>query len=241
MKIRRAGLIMPSTSNRVNPSISILRLRFVNAIRGIFRGWITLLRGPRLNRQWRSEMTKSEMKAGIFVLLFAALLYAAGPPPTPAAPPDVSSLGVIAPAGEPGQRLVVSGTVYGPDGATPAPGVIVYAYQTDAKGEYHNDAQRVARLHGWAKTDANGHFEFRTIHPGAYPGRTVPAHIHFHIYGGGFPLQWTEELHFAGDPLLKPEEVQRSQAAGRFATVCAITRDAAGAEHCTFNIRASKT
>ena len=94
---------------------------------------------------------------------------AAGPPPTPAAPPEVSSVGVIAGANEPGQRLVITGTVYAPDGVTPAPGVIVYAYQTDAGGEYHNDAQRVARLHGWAKSDAQGHFEFRTIHPGAYP------------------------------------------------------------------------
>jgi protocatechuate 3,4-dioxygenase beta subunit len=174
-------------------------------------------------------------------VLFSLLLRADGPPPTPAAPPDVSSVGTIAPASEPGQRLILSGTVYGPDGATPAPGVIVYAYQTDATGQYHNDAQRMARLHGWAKTDAAGHYEFRTIHPGPYPGRTIPAHIHFHIYGGGFPLQWTEEVHFSGDKFLRSDEVQQSAAAGRFATVCAVTRDAAGVEHCTFNIRASKT
>ena len=165
---------------------------------------------------------------------------AAGPPPTPAAPPEVSSVGVIAGANEPGQRLVISGTVYAPDGVTPAPGVIVYAYQTDAGGEYHNDVQRVARLHGWAKSDAQGHFEFRTIHPGAYPGRTVPAHIHLHIYGGGYPLQWTEDIRFAGDPLLKTEDVQRSAAKGNFGGVRAVTRDAAGVEHCSFNIRASK-
>jgi protocatechuate 3,4-dioxygenase beta subunit len=175
----------------------------------------------------------------IGVLCFVA--YAAGPPPTPEAPPDVSSVGTIAPASEPGQRLVVSGTVYAPDGVTPAPGVIVYAYQTDASGEYHNDAQRVARLHGWAKSDAAGRYEFRTIHPGAYPGRTIPAHIHLHIYGGGYPLQWADGLHFAGDRLLTADEVRRSSAAGRFATICAITRDGGGVEHCTFNIRASKT
>src|ERR1700758_3522052 len=62
-----------------------------------------------------------------------------GPPPTPLPPGAVGSVGVIAPPGEPGERLVVSGHVFAPDGVTPVPNVFVYAYQTDATGEYHND------------------------------------------------------------------------------------------------------
>jgi hypothetical protein len=113
-------------------------------------------------------------------------------------------------------------------------------YQTDGTGQYHNDPNtRVARLHGWAKTDAQGHFEFRTIHPGAYPGRQIAAHIHFHVWGGGYPLQWTPELLFAGDPLLKPEEIRKSEAAGKFGSVRALTTGADGVQHCTFNIRVS--
>lgn len=180
----------------------------------------------------------------LYVLLILSLSLtslASGPPPTPPAPVSVSSMGIIGGADEPGERLVVSGQVFAPDGVTPAPNVIVYAYQTDAKGFYQNDSNRVARLHGWAKTDAQGRFEFRTIRPGAYPGRSIPAHIHFHIYGGGYPLQWTQDLMFAGDPLLRPDQIQSSAALGNFGGIQTITRSSDGTQHCTFNVRASKT
>ena len=146
---------------------------------------------------------------------------------------------MIADASEPGERLVVTGQVFGPDGATPVAGVIVYAYQTDANGEYRNDVNRVARLHGWAKTDPQGRYEFQTIRPGAYPGRTIAAHIHFHVYGAGYPLQWTEELLFAGDKFLKPAELEHSAALGKFANVQALSKDKDGVLHCTFNQRVS--
>src|SRR5947209_3145952 len=107
-------------------------------------------------------------------------LLASGPPPTPPVPAKVSTIGIIAGPDEPGERLIITGQVFGPDGRTPAPGVLVYAYQTDATGLYHNDAQRVARLHGWAKTDSEGRFEFHTVRPGAYPERDIAAHVHFH-------------------------------------------------------------
>jgi protocatechuate 3,4-dioxygenase beta subunit len=181
--------------------------------------------------------------SSILILVFALgyVSFAAGPPPTPAAPANVTSVGTIAGQSEPGPRLVVSGQVFAPDGTTPAPNVVVYAYQTDATGHYQNDAAGIARLHGWARTDAQGRFEFQTIRPAAYPGRTIPAHIHFHIYGGGYPMQWTEELMFADDPLLRAEQKQSSAVLGKFANIQAITRSADGTQHCTFNIRASKT
>jgi len=177
----------------------------------------------------------------VLICSLCLICYAAGPPPTPAAPANVSSVGIIAGYSEAGSRLVVTGQVFAPDGTTPAPDVIVYAYQTDSTGHYQNDSARVARLHGWARTDARGRFEFQTIRPGAYPGRTIPAHIHFHIYGGGYPLQWTEDLMFADDPLIRPDQTQSSAALGTFANVQAITRGPDGTQHCSFNIRASKT
>lgn len=165
-----------------------------------------------------------------------------GPPPTPLPHGDVGSTGVIASPSEPGDRLAVSGHVFGPDGVTPAAGVLVYAYQTDSAGEYHNDPDtHIARLHGWAKTDSQGAFEFRTIKPGPYPGRLIPAHIHFHAWGGGYPLQWTPDLNFAGDPLLKPSDLDKSSAAGKFGSVQQITRAPDGVLHCTFNVRLSST
>jgi len=168
-------------------------------------------------------------------------MVASGPPPTPPAPADVSSVGMIAGTNEPGDRLVVSGQIMAPDGTTPVAGIIIYAYQTDATGEYHNDPNRVARLHGWAKTDAQGRYEFRTIRPAPYPGRSIAAHIHFHAYGAGYPLQWTEELLFAGDKFLRPEEIAKSAALGTFANVQPLTKWTDGALHCSFNIKVSST
>ena len=57
----------------------------------------------------------------------------------------------------------------------PVPGVDVFAYQTDQHGIYAAPgAADPWRLKGWAVTDAQGRFEFRTIRPAAYPSNTVP-------------------------------------------------------------------
>jgi len=178
------------------------------------------------------------MKIAVAALLVTATAaLASGPPPTPMPPANVSSAGVIAGPSEPGVRMVIDGQVFAPDGVTPAPGVIVYAYQTDNTGEYRNDASRVARLHGWARTDAHGHFELRTIRPAPYPGRGIPAHVHFHVWGGGYPLQWTDELQFADDPLVKASDRETSRSRGKFGNISAVTRDAGGTQHATINFR----
>ena len=118
-----------------------------------------------------------------------------------ARPAHLTSHSRIAPEGEPGQPLIVHGRVFRPDGKTPAPGVIVFAYHTDAKGLYHRDGEHGWRLRGWAVTDQEGRFEFATIRPAPYPSGKVPAHIHWAIEGGGVPRQWAEELRFDDDPL----------------------------------------
>src|SRR5262245_32562255 len=51
------------------------------------------------------------------------------------APAELSASAVLAPAGEPGERLIVDGTVVATDGK-PLPGAVVYAYHTDASGIY---------------------------------------------------------------------------------------------------------
>ena len=49
-------------------------------------------------------------------------------------PPEIDSMDVSPGAGEPGDRLLLTGTIYAPDGVTPAAGGIVYYWQTDSRG-----------------------------------------------------------------------------------------------------------
>lgn len=121
-------------------------------------------------------------------------------------PATIASVGRIAPAGEPGTPMVVHGRVLRNDGVTPAPDVVVFAYQTDAGGVYNRNGARGWRLRGWARSDAEGRFELRTIRPGSYPRGRTPAHIHVTIDGPGLPRRWTEEIRFADDPLLLERE-----------------------------------
>src|SRR3954469_3606088 len=91
-------------------------------------------------------------------------------------PAHVTSVERIAPSSEPGTPFVVRGTIVDAAG-TPAPNVQVFAYQTDAAGLYAQPgATDPWKLKGWAVTDAQGRFEFRTIRPAPYPGRDIPAH-----------------------------------------------------------------
>jgi protocatechuate 3,4-dioxygenase, beta subunit len=176
---------------------------------------------------------------------FVALLLALAPPalasaaPRPRVDPDwlrmwqqaqthrpahLGPEGRIAPAGEPGTPLVVEGQVFEPDGTTPAPDVVVFAYQTDKDGIYFSDSRPGSpwRLQGWVRTDDAGRFVFRTVRPGPYPGRQVPAHVHFSFESPTHGRQWSDSLRFADDPLLSEREKDESAAAGRFGGVCAV-------------------
>ncbi|HYL74308.1 MAG TPA: hypothetical protein VEU96_08875 [Bryobacteraceae bacterium] len=153
-------------------------------------------------------------------------------------PANPSSAVQIAAANEPGDRLIVSGRVFKPDGKTPAEGVTVYAYNTDAEGYYRiNHAEYPPRIYGWMNTDALGRFELRTIHPGSYPGMRVPPHIHFSAWGAGYPLQWFDELRFAGDRNITPEMTAEDATLGDFRTIQPLLRGADGLLRCTFRMR----
>lgn len=135
-------------------------------------------------------------------------------------PAELFSHAQIAAPGEPGEPLVVAGQVFAPDGRTPAADVTVYAYNTDAQGYYgKNRAEYPPRIYGWMKTDAAGRFELHTIHPGRYPNMRVPAHVHFELWGGGYPIQWAEAVQFAGDSYLTAEMLADDAKLGNFRTV----------------------
>jgi protocatechuate 3,4-dioxygenase, beta subunit len=108
----------------------------------------------------------------------------------------------IAPPSEPGERLVISGTVYRADGRTPAPNVVILAYHTDAKGIYpqRNNSDERGSLQGRLRTDAKGRYRIDTIRPGGYPGRVDPAHIHLVVQPEGKPEVHVPEIVFDDDP-----------------------------------------
>src|SRR5205807_3793974 len=79
-------------------------------------------------------------------------------------------------------------------------------WQCDANGRYHyvrddrTDRPRDEDFQGYGvtTTDAGGGYEFLTIKPVPYPGRTP--HIHFAVAGRGFERLVTQ-MYVAGEPL----------------------------------------
>jgi|SRR5271165_3404870 len=144
----------------------------------------------------------------------------------------------IVSSSEPGEPLVVQGQVLAPDGATPVEGITVYAYNTDAQGYYgENRMAYPPRIYGWMKTDAAGRFELRTIRPGPYPNMNIPAHVHFTLWGAGYPLQWVEELRFKGDPYLTASILDEDSQLGEFRTIRELTRVADGTLQCSLSVK----
>jgi protocatechuate 3,4-dioxygenase, beta subunit len=98
---------------------------------------------------------------------------------------------------EPGQRMIITGHVFAADGQ-PRGGLRLFAYHTDAQGQYNRDAQGVARLHGVLVTASDGSYEIDTIKPGPYPGGKIPAHVHIELRGPG--VEQHESIEFK-DPM----------------------------------------
>ena len=148
------------------------------------------------------------------------------------APDNLSWKTVIPPEKEAGEPLVISGKVFQPDGKTPAEGMVLWVYHTDATGYYNEkDDASHPRLKGWMKIGADGRYEFRTIKPGAYPQRATPAHIHAHIYGPGYSERSIEDYWFEGDPRINEKELKNAigdKGGGPFVVVVALKRDADG-------------
>jgi len=116
--------------------------------------------------------------------------------------------------GEPlGERIIVSGRVLDESGKA-VPKALVELWQANASGRYrHVVDKHNAPLDpnftgvGRTLTDAQGHYRFVTIRPGAYPWRNHfnawrPAHLHFSLFGQGFVQRLVTQMYFPGDPLL---------------------------------------
>lgn len=125
----------------------------------------------------------------------------------------------LAGADEPGERLIVTGTVFSADCRTPLPGALIEVWQANHAGVYDTQTPgnftEATKFHlrGMLYTNAKGQYEIETIVPGRYPvppnlpglekyaGLTRPAHIHFRVVES-LHVPVTTQLYFKGDPFI---------------------------------------
>ena len=145
---------------------------------------------------------------------------------------------LLAPPGEPGVRIVVSGRVLDASGR-PVPHVDIRAYHTDARGLYRADGSMYSdtappRLRGSLRTADDGSYDIETIRPAPYPNRSQPAHIHFELRtpngSRGYAI-----LYFADDPLLTA-----AQRAKQPQAICRLAPGKKGVLHCTRDFHLGK-
>lgn len=124
---------------------------------------------------------------------------------------------------EPGQKLILRGTVYSEDCHTPLPATLIEIWHADNEGHYDKkrpgdflEAAPPFHLRGMLKTDAKGRYEIQTIVPGAYPippdmpgleqygGLTRARHIHIKVLPF-LNVALTTQLYFKGDEHLSSD------------------------------------
>ena len=134
-----------------------------------------------------------------------------------------------------GPRVVMTGTVFAPDGTTPAPGVILYYWQTDRTGRYEPDetVPRAARSHGrvrgWVKTGSDGRYAIHTVRPAGYPGRSTPEHIHVVVLEPDLETPYyIDDLLFTDDPRLTEQVLNQRPDRGGSGVVTLAVRDSVG-------------
>jgi protocatechuate 3,4-dioxygenase beta subunit len=117
-----------------------------------------------------------------------------------------------------GEVILVRGRVTNTDG-DPMEGIRVDIWQANSFGRYdHPEDRNTASLDpnfqgiGSMLTDAEGHYGFKTIKPGAYPLEAVgnsgwrARHVHFKLWSDE-GAELTTQMYFEGDPLLAQDNV----------------------------------
>lgn len=111
------------------------------------------------------------------------------------------SIAVIAGTDEPGRRMVITGQIRTRAGK-PISVALVYAFHADASGFYNRGTagDDNPRLYGFARTDAHGRFEFRTIRPAAYFSEAdAEQNVRFEVGAPGYKSAFAR-LGFEDDP-----------------------------------------
>ena len=155
-------------------------------------------------------------------------------------PREISSQLSLVSRDEPGEPIILSGTIYEADGVTPDSGITLFLYQTDAGGYYHRPKEDVfhPRLFGWLRTEKSGRYEIHTIKPAAeILAPDEPAHIHVHIFGKGMQEHFLHEFWFQADRRITPDQAKKFSELGTFSPVVTLTKGKDGFTRGTRNIR----
>jgi protocatechuate 3,4-dioxygenase beta subunit len=115
-----------------------------------------------------------------------------------------------------GEVILVRGRVVD-TGGKPLSGALVDVWQANHHGRYDhpedpNTAPLDPHFQGWGliRTDAEGHYQFKTIKPGAYPLSFLGddgwrcRHIHFRVAQDDHS-ELTTQMYFEGDPLIEQD------------------------------------
>ena len=155
-------------------------------------------------------------------------------------PRDITSRLSLAPADEPGDRVILSGIIYKSDGVTPDSGVTLFVYQADAGGYYHRPKEDVfhPRLFGWLRTSGDGKYEIRTVKPAPeILAPREPAHIHVHVFGPGMEEHFLHEFWFQGDERISHDDLVKCSALGTFSPIVKLRKGDDGIQRGVRNIR----
>ena len=106
-------------------------------------------------------------------------------------------------SGMAGQPIELSGFIL-TRSCRPVAGAFIDLWQADDQGEYDNAG---FRLRGHQFADGKGHFVFRTIVPGLYPGRT--RQFHLRVQAAAESPILTTQLYFPDEPRNQEDELFR--------------------------------
>jgi protocatechuate 3,4-dioxygenase beta subunit len=102
---------------------------------------------------------------------------------------------------DPGERLLLSGSVRSAGACALLGGAELELWHADARGDYDNDG---FRFRAALRADAAGRWQIETVVPGRYlnGSRYRPSHVHAKLRAPGH-RELTTQLYFEGDPYLR--------------------------------------